>query len=98
MNRGSSTCAGSKPCCLSSILRNLKVAVVSCALRRRTNSGRTEEHTSELQALMRISYAVFCLTKKTIITRQTKTQYINIYKHSRTSPHSKIHTDRYNNT
>src|SRR3546814_8069313 len=27
-------------------------------------SPRSEEHTSELQSLMRISYAVFCLTKK----------------------------------
>src|SRR3546814_1151969 len=27
-------------------------------------SQRSEEHTSELQSLMRISYAVFCLTKK----------------------------------
>src|SRR3546814_7805181 len=27
--------------------------------------GRSEEHTSELQSLMRISYAVFCLTKNT---------------------------------
>src|SRR3546814_3901055 len=31
---------------------------------------RSEEHTSELQSLMRISYAVFCLTKK-----KTTTQY-----------------------
>src|SRR3546814_6993649 len=30
---------------------------------------RSEEHTSELQSLMRISYAVFCLKKK---TKQTK--------------------------
>src|SRR3546814_10107435 len=29
---------------------------------------RSEEHTSELQSLMRISYAVFCLKKKTDIT------------------------------
>src|SRR3546814_5451950 len=29
------------------------------------NADRSEEHTSELQSLMRISYAVFCLTKKT---------------------------------
>src|SRR3546814_9646972 len=36
---------------------------------------RSEEHTSELQSLMRISYAVFCL-KKTIYIRQTHT-YIN---------------------
>src|SRR3546814_8939872 len=28
--------------------------------------GRSEEHTSELQSLMRISYAVFCLKKKII--------------------------------
>src|SRR3546814_5465702 len=27
------------------------------------HAGRSEEHTSELQSLMRISYAVFCLTK-----------------------------------
>src|SRR3546814_2606485 len=33
---------------------------------------RSEEHTSELQSLMRISYAVFCLKKQT--NRLTKTQ------------------------
>src|SRR3546814_2343214 len=31
---------------------------------------RSEEHTSELQSLMRISYAVFCLKKKTINTHK----------------------------
>src|SRR3546814_16448991 len=31
---------------------------------RRLLTGRSEEHTSELQSLMRISYAVFCLKKK----------------------------------
>src|SRR3546814_6474949 len=31
----------------------------------RLQLGRSEEHTSELQSLMRISYAVFCLQKKT---------------------------------
>src|SRR3546814_7570646 len=31
-----------------------------------TGRVRSEEHTSELQSLMRISYAVFCLKKKTI--------------------------------
>src|SRR3546814_4274340 len=30
----------------------------------RLSDGRSEEHTSELQSLMRISYAVFCLKKK----------------------------------
>src|SRR3546814_5173017 len=29
-----------------------------------SDQGRSEEHTSELQSLMRISYAVFCLKKK----------------------------------
>src|SRR3546814_4610707 len=33
--------------------------------RRKANFFRSEEHTSELQSLMRISYAVFCLKKKT---------------------------------
>src|SRR3546814_6072887 len=38
-------------------------------------SFRSEEHTSELQSLMRISYAVFCLKKKTIkMTQEKKTQ------------------------
>src|SRR3546814_8517449 len=36
---------------------------------------RSEEHTSELQSLMRISYAVFCLKKKTI-----RLEYHTIYK------------------
>src|SRR3546814_2717749 len=34
---------------------------------------RSEEHTSELQSLMRISYAVFCLKKKTKKTKQKQT-------------------------
>src|SRR3546814_9104844 len=37
-----------------------------------TRSRRSEEHTSELQSLMRISYAVFCLKKKK--SDKTKTQ------------------------
>src|SRR3546814_2167003 len=34
-------------------------------LQNRRGQSRSEEHTSELQSLMRISYAVFCLKKKT---------------------------------
>src|SRR3546814_4932416 len=43
---------------------------------------RSEEHTSELQSLMRISYAVFCLKKK-------KQQHLNQQQHHPTqhSPH-----------
>src|SRR3546814_10682519 len=36
-------------------------------------SARSEEHTSELQSLMRISYAVFCLKKKTKTSQTTET-------------------------
>src|SRR3546814_6466936 len=39
----------------------------------RISLGRSEEHTSELQSLMRISYAVFCLKKK------NKQDYNNIH-------------------
>src|SRR3546814_7230719 len=38
------------------------------AAERRVPPPRSEEHTSELQSLMRISYAVFCLKKKTTTT------------------------------
>src|SRR3546814_12741363 len=42
----------------------------------RVAAGRSEEHTSELQSLMRISYAVFCLKKKNY---QENNQNINIF-------------------
>src|SRR3546814_1543015 len=35
-------------------------------------AGRSEEHTSELQSLMRISYAVFCLKQKKSIHKYSK--------------------------
>src|SRR3546814_2192360 len=38
-------------------------------------SFRSEEHTSELQSLMRISYAVFCLKKKHIHKKKKDPQY-----------------------
>src|SRR3546814_5770654 len=40
--------------------------------------ARSEEHTSELQSLMRISYAVFCLKKKKKHTIKTKQQESNL--------------------
>src|SRR3546814_5270060 len=49
---------------------------------------RSEEHTSELQSLMRISYAVFCLKKKTHPTQ--------LYQHMRIVPQLHCHTK--NNT
>src|SRR3546814_10116571 len=51
--------------------------------------GRSEEHTSELQSLMRISYAVFCLKKKkTSTTNNNKITTVTI----RTSTHRKLYT------
>src|SRR3546814_8183454 len=44
--------------------RKVKVLTVGVSGRIPTQTSRSEEHTSELQSLMRISYAVFCLTKK----------------------------------
>src|SRR3546814_11454554 len=44
---------------------------------RAVGQGRSEEHTSELQSLMRISYAVFCLKKK--IKKSTTIHVISIH-------------------
>src|SRR3546814_7876166 len=44
---------------------------------------RSEEHTSELQSLMRISYAVFCLKKKKINKYNDKTTNTTIYKQTK---------------
>src|SRR3546814_8522564 len=41
----------------------------------RNPDGRSEEHTSELQSLMRISYAVFCLKKQILILLKTTSPY-----------------------
>src|SRR3546814_1020231 len=48
--------------------------------------GRSEEHTSELQSLMRISYAVFCLKKKTTITTISTTRVVYTDRHHITDP------------
>src|SRR3546814_9798241 len=44
--------------------KGLEKALYEFAVKRRLAEPRSEEHTSELQSLMRISYAVFCLKKK----------------------------------
>src|SRR3546814_9558444 len=53
------------------LLRELKIVVhaqtdTRLMISTMSNISRSEEHTSELQSLMRISYAVFCLKKKNI--------------------------------
>src|SRR3546814_1628791 len=50
---------------------------------------RSEEHTSELQSLMRISYAVFCLKKK---NKENKTQHTNNIKYRVKILYNKIYT------
>src|SRR3546814_3408899 len=45
--------------------------------RDRTDEWRSEEHTSELQSLMRISYAVFCLKKKNKTQARTHNRVCN---------------------
>src|SRR3546814_2132953 len=65
------------------------VAVRERSTRQAAGQARSEEHTSELQSLMRISYAVFCLKKKifTPPTTHTHTQH-------HTNPLTNIHTHK----
>src|SRR3546814_9303931 len=52
------------------VVERLQLCGCKCHVSRRTIlSDRSEEHTSELQSLMRISYAVFCLKKKNTTTK-----------------------------
>src|SRR3546814_5936471 len=48
---------------------------------------RSEEHTSELQSLMRISYAVFCLTKKKL-TYKHHTNLLYLYQLDTSNTHN----------
>src|SRR3546814_1618957 len=50
--------------CLARIARRVLQAFPNTFGNGETVGNRSEEHTSELQSLMRISYAVFCLKKK----------------------------------
>src|SRR3546814_2604292 len=47
-----------------------------------TKDERSEEHTSELQSLMRISYAVFCLKKKTKTTQKIDNTHMQALKYT----------------
>src|SRR3546814_2385873 len=55
----------------------LKTLTVDCLTNAHAGTVelRSEEHTSELQSLMRISYAVFCLKKKTQLTYNNKASH-----------------------
>src|SRR3546814_1018752 len=53
-----------------------------CARQCRKTCFRSEEHTSELQSLMRSSYAVFCLKKKNISHNRQRIHTMTENKHS----------------
>src|SRR3546814_5937239 len=53
--------------------------------------GRSEEHTSELQSLMRISYALFCLKKKKTLPKIHTTSH---HRNSDSTP-TRTHTDNH---
>src|SRR3546814_6411068 len=78
--RAGSTASVTMACSPAHAARIISNARAACSTSRRhrpTNRpmmqspGRSEEHTSELQSLMRLSYAVFCLTKKKIYKTNT---------------------------
>src|SRR3546814_6325361 len=76
----SAHCPFSRPC----IFNSYRNSSSRCDPTRNSMSAiRSEQHTSELQSLMRISYAVFCLKKKTTIQR-TEPQYCEARQQSRT--------------
>src|SRR3546814_4321115 len=52
-----------KPSCVSRVPKRENVRIFADAAA--AEAARSEEHTSALQSLMRLSYAVFCLKKKT---------------------------------
>src|SRR3546814_3052409 len=57
---------------------------------RTVGTPRSEEHTSELQSLMRISYAVFCLKKKNQSYREDNVQSVTIVSNTSDTPSQSI--------
>src|SRR3546814_3562937 len=56
------------------VVFDLSASALKAAADAGATTARSEEHTSELQSLMRISYAVFCLKKKTDTTHRHVTR------------------------
>src|SRR3546814_1412581 len=69
------TCQSGCPTAMST-MAGMTIAMASTDSRMpRMKTMRSEEHTSELQSLMRISYAVVCLKKKNIHKEQHELKY-----------------------
>src|SRR3546814_8113070 len=92
---------GCGPC--PSIPRSASCSTRPRPMRIRCMTRRSEEHTSELQSLMRISYAVFCLTKKkrhlsyNLKLTYTNRHYDSTMRHADTA-HSTFYRLQYNQT
>src|SRR3546814_5173393 len=89
LRRGAPAPASHRPIGACASQPPLSLSPASAGAPRRAASptrARSEEHTSELQSLMRISYAVFCLKKKikqhcTLLSLHDKRDHTNIKKH-----------------
>src|SRR3546814_7894261 len=93
--RGGRTSSVRRPCASTESAETCIAAPIIARARAwldrdRLDRDRSEEHTSELQSLMRISYAVFCLKKK------TKYQYTQSLTNSTIIIHQQ-QTNTYNN-
>src|SRR3546814_3180999 len=66
-SRSPRTAITSKPPSALRLAEEVSTFTTAPGVRGRTIRPRSEEHTSELQSLMRISYAVFCLKKQTSV-------------------------------
>src|SRR3546814_2001686 len=62
---------------------------------RPSSARRSEEHTSELQSLMRISYAVFCLKKKTSKAPRAKHNPQPLHNHKHDNTQTRPDTNNY---
>src|SRR3546814_9527429 len=72
-----SSAAAAWTACRTSVKSGWSSNGVRDVVRRAIATDRSEEHTSELQSLMRISYAVFCLNKKKYRSTRQYTRYNN---------------------
>src|SRR3546814_6531543 len=83
---------------------DLMTVITGTALRedRPDRLDRSDEHTSEIQSLMRISYAVFCLKKKNHIDDPNNDLHLNPYtdhdKAHQTTRHTKPHISLHSQT
>src|SRR3546814_10755026 len=77
-----------KPFCCGWTANSYRLNSARWTRRRFRSCGRSEEHTSELQSLMRISYAVFCLKKK---KNNNRKEYNYLIQTSCKSSHTYIH-------